>query len=120
MTEGSESVPVPEAVAEPESRERIVIALTPCLVNAETLGKMLGVSKRTIYRMDASGELGPMPVKLGGRRLWRTQEISRWVMADCPRRMKWLDSRRGRQARGESGVLRIDPPVNLPEQFHVK
>ncbi len=80
--------------------ERVVIALTPCLVDAESLAAMLGVSRATVYKMHKDGTLGPTTVKLGGRRLWRTEEVRRWVAAGCPSRNQWLDAPEGKEAQG--------------------
>ena len=51
---------------------------------------------RTIFRLGGSGQLGPMPATLGGRRFWRRDEIAAWVQADCPRREIWLKMARER------------------------
>jgi len=105
MSEQSQEMVLIEQGPEPQqspSSDRIIIAVTPLLVNATTLGQMLGLSKSSIHKMDNNGELGPVPVKLGGRRLWRTEEISRWVMAGCLGRSKWMDSAEGREAQGRT------------------
>ena len=31
----------------------------------------------------------PAPIKLGGRTLWRTQELGEWVASGCPDRRTW-------------------------------
>jgi len=69
----------------------ISVAITPLLVDAEALARMLGISKRSVYNMHADGTLGPLPVSLGSRKLWRTEEVSRWVAAGCPRRELWIE-----------------------------
>ncbi len=68
------------------------VVVTPLLVDAETLGRMLGVSRKTIYNWLQDGRLGPLPVKtLGRRTLWKTSEVSAWVSAGCPERTTWLE-----------------------------
>jgi predicted DNA-binding transcriptional regulator AlpA len=99
LTESMEAGP---ALERSPLSEGILIAVTPVLVNAKALARMLGLSTSNVHKMNRTGELGPIPVKLGGRRLWRTEEISRWVMAGCPGRMKWMDSAEGQQAQGQS------------------
>ncbi|MEN6576948.1 MAG: helix-turn-helix domain-containing protein [Phycisphaerales bacterium] len=74
-----------------EVNRSIHVAVTPLLIDADGVAAMLGVSRRTVYSMQSTGELGPMALTVGGRRLWRTEELSRWVAAGCPRREVWLD-----------------------------
>jgi len=69
----------------------IQMALAPLLVDADGVAVMLGVSRRTVYSMQSTGELGPMALTVGGRKLWRTAELSAWVAAGCPHREVWLD-----------------------------
>jgi len=67
------------------------VAVTPLLVDANGVAALLGVSRRTVYSMQSTGELGPMALTVGGRKLWRTAELSAWVAAGCPRREVWVD-----------------------------
>jgi len=64
--------------------------VTPLLLDAKAVATMLSVSGRTIFRLSSSGQLGPMPVAVGGRSLWRRDEVAAWVQAGCPRREAWL------------------------------
>jgi predicted DNA-binding transcriptional regulator AlpA len=61
-------------------------------VDAETVGRMLGVSRSMIFGMHADGKLGPTPMKLGTRTLWRTADLARWVAAGCPPRERWIEA----------------------------
>ncbi len=74
-----------------ETKGKMQIALTPLLADADGVGQMLGVSRAMVFNMHSDGRLGPLPVKLGTRTLWRTDELSRWVAARCPRRERWLE-----------------------------
>ncbi len=75
-----------------ESDGRIIsISLTPLLIDADGVAVMLGVSRRTVYAMQSSGELGPMALTVGGRKLWRTAELTAWVAVGCPRREIWVE-----------------------------
>lgn len=65
--------------------------LTPLLLGAPAVGQLLGVSVRQVWSMLATGTLGPLPIRLGGRTLWRTAELERWVQSGCPNRDKWDD-----------------------------
>ena len=58
------------------------------VVSAHELAEMLGLSVRTIRRLDCSGKL-PRPVRIGGAVRWRTEEITRWLAAGCPDRKEW-------------------------------
>jgi len=60
------------------------------MLDARATGAVLSVSRTTIYSMNNTGELGPMPIKLGGRKLWRHAVILAWVRAGCPPRTKWF------------------------------
>ncbi len=58
------------------------------LLGAIDLARRLGVSVRTVRRLDAAGKL-PKPVRLGHSVRWRSDEIERWVVAGCPERATW-------------------------------
>jgi excisionase family DNA binding protein len=56
---------------------------TTPLMSAETLATMLGVSKRTIWRL-LSGKQLPEPIRIGGSVRWRRDQIDRWIESGCP------------------------------------
>ncbi len=64
--------------------------VTPLLLNIKAVAVALSLSPATLYRMSSAGELGPMPIRFGKRRLWRYEELAAWVRAGCPRREAWL------------------------------
>lgn len=66
-------------------------------IDAIALAELLGLSVRTIRRLDASGKL-PQPVKIGGAVRWRREEINAWLAADCPDRQQW-ESMRAQETR---------------------
>ena len=72
----------------------IQIAVTPLLIDAAGVAVMLGISRRTVYSMQSTGELGPMALTVGGRKLWRTAELTAWVANGCPRREVWVESQK--------------------------
>lgn len=78
-------------MSENETDRGIHMSMTPLLIDAAKVAVMLGVSRRTVYSMQSTGELGPMALTVGGRKLWRTEELSRWVADGCPRREVWID-----------------------------
>ncbi len=61
------------------------IALT---ADAATLAKLLNASVRSIRTYDQCGAI-PAPIRIGGRVLWRVEEIREWVMAGSPDRETW-------------------------------
>ncbi len=63
------------------------------LLGADKAATLIGVSRAHFYSMHSNGRLGPMPVRLGRRTLWRREELSRWVNAGCPARVKWMQLR---------------------------
>lgn len=65
-------------------------ASTPLLLDAKAVATALSVSRTTIYLMSNTGELGPMPIALGRRKLWRSEELTAWVRAGCPPRGRWV------------------------------
>jgi len=67
------------------------------VISASELAKRLGLSLRTVRRLDCSGKL-PRPVRIGGAVRWRVEEITAWLASDCPDREHWetLQKRRGK------------------------
>jgi predicted DNA-binding transcriptional regulator AlpA len=61
----------------------------PLVVDAKRLAKWLGCGIRTIRSWNSGGKL-PKPIRLGGRVLWRTEEIRAWIGAGCPNRELWM------------------------------
>jgi len=49
---------------------------------------MCGRSEASWWR-DHAAQRVPAPIKLGGRTLWRTDELRRWIAARCPPRPTW-------------------------------
>ena len=60
------------------------------LVSADEGARLVGVGRTHFWAMHSSGRLGPLPVKLGRRTLWRRDELEAWVKRGCPGRVKWL------------------------------
>ena len=58
----------------------------PRLLDVKDVAAMLGgVSPRTIWRWASSAGSGmPRPLKLGGLRRWRREDIESWIAAGCP------------------------------------
>ena len=60
----------------------------PLLWSCEEFADVLGVSKRTIRRMDQIGKL-PRRIVVGRLVRWRVDEIRSWIDAGCPHRDEW-------------------------------
>jgi predicted DNA-binding transcriptional regulator AlpA len=73
---------------QPETKDQGGVA--PLLLDAKAVAGLLSVGIRMIYSMRSSGELGPIPIRLGRRRLWRYDELAAWVRAGCPSRGAWV------------------------------
>jgi predicted DNA-binding transcriptional regulator AlpA len=69
------------------------------LVPAEVAGAMCGRSEASWWRDHAAARI-PAPIKLGGRTLWRVQELRDWVEAGCPARKAW-EAIRAKQKGGQ-------------------
>jgi excisionase family DNA binding protein len=69
----------------------VEISLEPLLVGAAEAANLLGIGRSLFYQMSATGQLGPMPIRFGKRRLWRFSELKAWVEAGCPKREVWIN-----------------------------
>jgi predicted DNA-binding transcriptional regulator AlpA len=56
-------------------------------VDRAGLAKLLGVSIRTIYRLDDSGHLPP-PIRLGSSKRWSVIAIEEWLASGAPPRRR--------------------------------
>jgi predicted DNA-binding transcriptional regulator AlpA len=57
-------------------------------VPARVACRLAGVSLATWWRLLARGKVPP-PVRLGGRVLWRVEELEEWVRHGCPDARTW-------------------------------
>ena len=60
----------------------------PLVVDANGLAVLISAKLRTVRAYDASGKI-PSPVRIGGKVLWRVEEIKRWLAAGAPSREVW-------------------------------
>ena len=65
----------------------------PRLIPGKGASHMAGVSLATWGRLRAADKT-PSPVRLGGRVLWRVEELESWIAAGCPDGKTWR-ARRG-------------------------
>lgn len=71
--------------------------LAPFVVDARRLARLLCAGLRTVRCWDTSGKL-PKPLRIGGRVVWRVDEIREWLTAGAPSREEW-DARRKNASR---------------------
>lgn len=65
------------------------------LLGVREVAVLLGVSTRTVRRMDASGVL-PQPVRFGRLVRWRRTELLEWIEKGAPSRRDWEARRRAK------------------------
>lgn len=58
---------------------------TEQLLTAAEVGKILGLSKRQIFRLNAGGKI-PAPVRIGASVRWAESTIVEWLQAGAPDR----------------------------------
>jgi excisionase family DNA binding protein len=68
------------------------IAGTPQLITVDELSKLLGMSKRTVWRLLSVGQV-PRPVRIGRSTRWRLDEVRRWIDLGCPGQDNRLNGR---------------------------
>lgn len=84
-------LPLRSAVADPPA-VRPRRKLSPLVVDARRLARLLCCGIRTVRTWDTAGKL-PAPLRIGGRVVWSVAEIKLWIRAGCPPRKEW-DSRK--------------------------
>jgi excisionase family DNA binding protein len=52
------------------------------LLGADEVGRFLGVSRRTVYRLADAGRMPP-PVRLGAAVRWDRRTLEDWLAAGC-------------------------------------
>ena len=53
------------------------------LIPADRVAELLGLSKRTLWRLLSAGKL-PKPVRLGSVVRWKRDELEAWIGSGCP------------------------------------
>ena len=85
MTETA-SVATMGKVTDADAIERGVVS--PLLLKAADLGRLLGCGRSTIWAHHSSGQI-PRPVRIGRITRWRRAEIEAWLDAGAPPRGRW-------------------------------
>ena len=51
----------------------------PLLVDVQEFADLLNISRSTLFSLVSAGRIGPQPIRLGRRRLYRRIEVVDWV-----------------------------------------
>lgn len=65
-------------------------------MKASEVWVLLGISKRTFYRLLSRGDMLE-PVRLGARTVWWRDEVLAWRNAGCPSPRKWQQAWRAKR-----------------------
>ncbi len=65
-----------------------VLETPQLLLTAKQVAALLGISWRTVYRLNDSGKM-PKAVKVSGATRWNKKAILRWIELDCPNRKRF-------------------------------
>ena len=79
-------LPLRSPPADPPARQRR--RPLPLVVDARRLARLLCCGIRTVRTWDSAGKL-PKPIRIGGRVVWRVDEIRAWLAAGAPNRDVW-------------------------------
>ena len=63
------------------------------LITFRDFGKLMQVSIRQLYLMEADGRLGPERVQIGRAVRFKRREVEEWIAACCPPRAEWTSER---------------------------
>ena len=72
---------VVKRLSKPEKQQRIDD--TAQLISAEVFANKLGLSRRTLQRLQSKGVLPP-PIRIGGSIRWRLDVVDEWIDNGCP------------------------------------
>lgn len=90
----ADTLPITPPARKSSRRNRI----PPFVADARRLARLLGCGLRTVRTWDAAGKL-PAPIRLGGRVVWRLDEIRAWLRAGAPKREQWEAIKAARRAK---------------------
>ena len=82
----ADTLPLRAPAPDPPARRRR--RLSPLVVDARRLARLLCAGLRTVRTWDAAGKL-PTPIRIGGRVVWRVREIRDWLAVGAPDRKTW-------------------------------
>jgi predicted DNA-binding transcriptional regulator AlpA len=91
VTPDAEAAPAVEGLRDHPVSARpasLATAIEPLLMPAAEAARLCGISEASWYRLKSAGML-PAPVKLGGRVLWRIEDLRLWIALGCPSRVEF-------------------------------
>jgi len=62
----------------------------PLLLSVDDTCKLLNIHRTLFYSMISTGQFGPLPLRLGRRRMYRRADVERWIEFGAPAREKFL------------------------------
>jgi excisionase family DNA binding protein len=72
-----------DAVSTPTATDRQL------LLDAAEVAQMLRIARSTFFTLVSAGRIGPRPVRLGRRCLYRRTEVEVWIEQGCPPLSRW-------------------------------
>ena len=78
-----------EAPRDRPDASRPAAAVPPLLVGGREAARLIGLSPASFYRLRSAGGFGPVPLRLGGRVVFKVSEITEWVSQNCPDARTW-------------------------------
>jgi len=79
---------VDNSISSPTPLADLGLRESPLLLTAPQAAALCSTSLRTWRTWDAAGKI-PMAIRIGGKVLWRSEELRAWVEAGCPDRETW-------------------------------
>lgn len=62
----------------------------PLLLSVDDTCKLLNIRRTLFYSMISTGHFGPLPLRLGRRRMYRRADVERWIELGAPARERFL------------------------------
>jgi predicted DNA-binding transcriptional regulator AlpA len=92
-----------EALAEVKATlpKTLTATVEPLLLDTDQSATLCGVSVASWFRLKAAGKT-PAPVKLGGRVLYRVEDLRLWVAWGCPDRKTFEARKAAENSNGRS------------------
>ena len=67
------------------------ITVEPLLISVGAAADIIGIGKTLFLQLEQSGRIGPLPIKLGRRKLYLLSELREWSNMRLPTREKYLE-----------------------------
>ena len=83
--------------------DRIAARSEPAeLLDARDSAGLLGLARSTFLSRVSTGEIAPVPIRIGGRVSWRRSELIAWLDSGCPARAIWAARRQASKESAKS------------------